>query len=154
MSVQPAPAPIALPDGSAPPQSLTVVDVPGAGRAAGRIYGEACRALIRNRHARVMRRLREQRGLDADEVYRRALPYRAATASRTPCAERRASGPRTSSRSPARSPRSAPAASGSRSGRHTWRRTALTRSHMLGRHAIAALRENGDNKSIGLALYD
>ena len=84
MSVQPAPPPIALPDGSVPAQPLIVVDVPGAGRAAGRGYGEACRALIRDHHERVMRRLRNQRGLGADAAYRLALPYRAATAAEHP----------------------------------------------------------------------
>lgn len=84
MSVHAAPAPIPTPDGAVPPQDLTVVDVPGAGRAAGRAYGEACRDLIRYHHDRVLERLSVQRGFTADEAYAQALPYRDATAAEQP----------------------------------------------------------------------
>lgn len=77
-------APIPLPDGSIPSRPLPIVDVPGDGRAAGRAYGEACRAMIRRHLDEALARLSGRRGIDPREAFRRAMPYRDATAAVQP----------------------------------------------------------------------
>lgn len=79
-----APTPIALPDGSAPVQELRILDVPGVGFAAGALYGEACRDLIKEHLDYALGRLDRHRGVTAEAAYRRAAEYRAATADEQP----------------------------------------------------------------------
>ena len=84
MSVGGALGPIPTSDGVTPPAELTVVDVSGVGRAAGRGYGEACRPLIRQHLEQVLERLASCRGLGRDVVFERALPYRDAPRAEQP----------------------------------------------------------------------
>lgn len=77
-------SPLALPDRAVPPQHLRVLDVPGIGCAAGALYGEACRDLIREHLDHALGRLARARGVEAGEAYRRAAEYRAATAVEQP----------------------------------------------------------------------
>ena len=84
MVLKSAPAPIALPDGSVPPQDLMVLDVSGSGVEAGRAYGAACRTLIERHLTHVLTRLQARRGFDRGEAFRRALPYREATRAQQP----------------------------------------------------------------------
>jgi isopenicillin-N N-acyltransferase-like protein len=76
--------PLALPDGSTPPQQLRVIDVPGSGFAAGALYGEACCDLIREHLEYALGRLDRGRGMGAEAAFRRAAAYRALTAAEQP----------------------------------------------------------------------
>jgi isopenicillin-N N-acyltransferase-like protein len=79
-----AASPLALPDGSLPPQDLRVLDVPGRGYAAGALYGEACRDLIREHLEYSLGRLDRGRGVGMEEAFRRAGAYRTLTMAEQP----------------------------------------------------------------------
>lgn len=55
---------------------LEVVAVDGSGSAAGRIYGEECRTLVREHLAAVVDHAGQRRGLTEDTLLERSLPYR------------------------------------------------------------------------------
>jgi isopenicillin-N N-acyltransferase like protein len=76
--------PLALPDGSVPPQELRVIEVPGSGFAAGALYGEACRDVIREHLDHALGRLDRGKGIGMDEAFGRAGAYRAVTAAEHP----------------------------------------------------------------------
>lgn len=83
MTAQLTALPIALPDGTVPNTRLTVIEVPGIGLEAGRVYGAACRPLIEQHLREALARL-EARGVTREEAFRRALPYREATRAALP----------------------------------------------------------------------